>query len=532
MNNFRFSDIPHLIKLRLFEFIFLGLIFFLIFISLFQFIANKNNDNDLSTQEQKRYLAKSEVIVYPIIEKRIVSDNYIKYNTFSYGEELFTNEQLLLRLLDSLDLLKYPGLYNKKSEAYYDTRKVLDASSIKIDRTTNKIKIEVESYNEEFSHEFANHIANSYHDVLYDYYKLLASDIASNSIHNEILETVIIEPGKIIAVNNHVSRSKEPSDVPEIMNDNSNLLVNGSMLVMSVLLGLVFASFIVLGKYFSDRKIYDDLHFQQCEIPFLGWVPINWNSKNKNKMSICNSESLEIKNEDIFPIYNKLISISQRDSTRVFGIISTIDGEGKSFLSYCLSDCFNKSKIKMLLISPSPKGSLLNTPYHFSLTDILNKNSNLDEYISDCNFFIGQIIIDDSEQLFLRERRKFEEIFEEISKKVDYMLFDIPSFSELGKFTTFLGYIKSSIIVARAGITDLRNFASLIDCVTTFNINIIGAVLNCVNPVLVSKDSIIYLRSQPRKITMNSRFIVEKIPKTIQLYKKYFLYHMRNCIDK
>jgi hypothetical protein len=41
-------------------------------------------------------------------------------------------------------------------------------------------------------------------------------------MHNEILETVIIEPGKIIAVNNHVSRNKELSDGPEIMYDNND----------------------------------------------------------------------------------------------------------------------------------------------------------------------------------------------------------------------------------------------------------------------------------------------------------------------
>jgi Mrp family chromosome partitioning ATPase len=531
MQIFRFSDIPHLIKLRLFEFIFLTLIFFLVFISLFQFIANKNYDNHLSTQEQKRYLAKSEVIVYPIIEKRIISDNYIKYSTLSYGEELFTNEQLLLRLLDSMDLLKYPGLYGYISESSYDSRRVMEASSIKINRTTNKIRIEVESYNEEFSHEFANYIANSYSDVLYDYYKLLASDISSSIMHNEILETVIIEPGKIIAVNNHVSRNKELSDGPEIMYDNNDLPINYSMLLMSVLLGLVFAGLIVLGKYFSARKIYDDLQLQESGIPFLGWVPLNRDSNNKDQIALYNYNSLEIGDEYIIPIFNKLISILQRDSTKVFGIVSTIDGEGKSFLCYSLADCFCDSNMKVLLVTNSQRGSLLSTPYNFSLTDILNRKSNLDEYFSQGNSLIGQIIIDDSELLLLRDRRKFKEIFDQLSETVDYVLFDIPSFSQLDKFTTFLGYVTSSIIVTRAGITDLKILSSLIKCVNSFDVSIIGAILNCVDPVLVSKESEIFLQSQSSKITMTSPSIIQRMPKTIRLYKKYYLYQMRNGIN-
>ncbi|WP_168796647.1 GumC family protein [Cognatitamlana onchidii] len=257
--------------------------------------------------------------------------------------------------------------------------------------------------------------------------------------------------------------------------------VSGNKMVTyfgAIFVGFLIPFLVIYIVDLLDTKIHnkEDLQNEIYTIPVLGEIPnVKGGDKNlikKNDRSIL-SESFRIikTNFDFIRKTNKE-SVSQRN---VFFVTSTINGEGKSFVSLNTALTSSNSGNKVLLI-----GADLRNPQIYSAiktkTEVESKFG-LSEYLADTNLSLDEIIntykINDIEidimlsgkippnpaELLMGDRMK--NLFDVVSNQYDVVIVDTAPSMLVTDTLLISEYASYTIYLVRAGYTEKRilNFA-------------------------------------------------------------------------
>ncbi|WP_248722977.1 polysaccharide biosynthesis tyrosine autokinase [Seonamhaeicola sp. ML3] len=246
----------------------------------------------------------------------------------------------------------------------------------------------------------------------------------------------------------------------------------------AVLLGMLIPFATIYVKDLTDTKIHnkEDLQQEISNITVLGEIP-NFSKKangliSKNDRSVL-SESFRIIRTNFDYVRR---GRNNKENDNVLFVTSTINGEGKSFVSLNLGLTLANTGKRVLLI-----GADIRNPQIFSaIKNKTNKEQSkigLTEFLVDESIIIGEAInsydlnnisIDimlsgkvppNPAELLMSERMK--EVFDTVSKQYDYVIVDTAPSMLVTDTLLFSQYAGHTIYVTRAGYTEKRilNFA-------------------------------------------------------------------------
>ena len=171
-------------------------------------------------------------------------------------------------------------------------------------------------------------------------------------------------------------------------------------------------------------------------------------------------------------------------------ITSSIEGEGKSFISANLATTFANSTEKVLLIDcdlrKGRQHELLNIENHMDLglSNLLideEWNKNIKKYIQETGINNLSILtrgVIPPNPTSLLESAKLEQIINELEKQYDIIIFDTPPVTGLSDTLILTRLTDAVIIVARARKTPIELLENTAKSLRNVKANIIGVILN------------------------------------------------------
>lgn len=171
-------------------------------------------------------------------------------------------------------------------------------------------------------------------------------------------------------------------------------------------------------------------------------------------------------------------------------ITSSMESEGKSFISANLAATFANSTEKVLLIDcdlrKGRQHQLFNidNQLNLGLSNLLideDWKKNLKKYIRETDIDNLSILTSGSippNPTSLLESTKLEQVVTELEKKYDIIIFDTPPVTGLSDTLILTRLTDAVIIVARARKTTIELLENTVESLKNVNANIIGVILN------------------------------------------------------
>ncbi|QMU64051.1 MAG: polysaccharide biosynthesis tyrosine autokinase [Flavobacteriaceae bacterium] len=247
---------------------------------------------------------------------------------------------------------------------------------------------------------------------------------------------------------------------------NSSVYPNRKMIYMiALLLGLLIPFIIIYLLDLLDTKIHNKQDIEsEISIPFIGDVPKSTSSKEKivvgNNVRSGTAEAFRLIRTNL----DFMLASNRKQSKTIF-VTSTINGEGKSFISLNLAATLALSKKKVLLIgmdlrAPKVK-EYLEIPDRKGITNyITDENLNLDELIfsvpkiKDLDIIASGVIPPNPAELLMTER--VENLFTIVKEEYDIVIVDTAPVN-LVTDTLLIGkYADMFMYVVRANYLDKR----------------------------------------------------------------------------
>ena len=263
----------------------------------------------------------------------------------------------------------------------------------------------------------------------------------------------------------------------------------------AALIGLLFSVFICFVMEYMDTtlKKAEEVEFY-AKMPFLGYIPSMGNIfKNRKKMYLFAHLKPDSQVAESFRnVKVALIFASPEEKfMQAIGVTSSVPKEGKSFVASNLAISFARAKEKTLLIDGDMRQCSLMESFSENpergLGDILDGKAGLDEavvstQISNLSFLsAGNCPTDPTDLL---SQQKFNDLFEEIKKKFQRIVIDIPSMLSFNDIFFWGSKCDGIIDVVGAGTTPLKDITAATRKLEG-KANIIGGVLNNIS---VEKD--------------------------------------------
>jgi len=507
MKVFKISDMLHIIRVRLVSFLVISVIVSIIFFLTFVYAGYSSERKYLEDPAGKKYTATSEVLVSPIVEKRVlISDSAILHSSkvITYGDELILKEYSIIDLVEELGIEGYSRGTATDLKDTFSMNEIIKDTSIVVTRSGNLVKISVTSFNSNFSNDLANFVASKYEEVL-DYHSILQKRDLPISDSKLFSEIVTIEPGRIIRT--YLAEKEEEIIILK--------KANVQMIALAPMLGVFIAFFMVWISYFFNTRVYDVSDLAGSGVPFLGWIVLS--GKKKFEQLVDTSK------DEMVPIVEKLLSVIENSGQKIVGVLSASDNEGKTTIATCLCNSLIASGKKTLLISLVDQKSITNATFFevdslAKLEEITQESFN--SVLENSNLSILKL----KESIFseMRIKEKAKQVFDKLDESFDYIIVDFPSFyKDRNIFFVLTKYIDCSIIITRAGITKIDEMTYLKEELESLGVKIHGLIINAVVPQLTSKDSEIFRFEKKIEKSRNSgKYLGQRKFTTIGIYKK------------
>ncbi len=247
------------------------------------------------------------------------------------------------------------------------------------------------------------------------------------------------------------------------------------------LIGLLIPFSIIYAKDFFDNKVHSMHHLEKVvpDLPILGELPrISKKDKKivtKNDRSVL-AEALRIIRTNLDYLI-KTTNLQHSGTKNIIFVTSSLPGEGKTFLSANLSMILATTQKKVLLIGGDIRNPKFVNFFVGQNIDRLSANKNdpdkgLTEFLIDETLSIRDItnsmlvhensfdvifsgkIPPNPAELLLSSR--FEELFDEASRKYDYVIVDTAPMLPVSDTLLISQYANQIIYVTRAGTTELN----------------------------------------------------------------------------
>jgi len=255
--------------------------------------------------------------------------------------------------------------------------------------------------------------------------------------------------------------------------------------LLSFFLGLaVPVSFILLIDYFND-KVTELNHVEKItDYPVMGNIFRN----TENTQMVLNHVPNSIIAESFRSLRTNILYDNKKKSPPVMMITSTMQGEGKSFVSLNLATAFALYNTKVLLLSfdlrkPSVS-KLLDLHNEKGLSTYLSNNCDLENIIFQTeikNLWTipsGPIPPNPSE---LIASEKTNQLFNDLRKKFDYIIIDTPPIGIVTDALMLEKYSDINLFIVRHNHTKKRMLSNLLLNLKKKNITNVNLVINDIN---------------------------------------------------
>lgn len=265
--------------------------------------------------------------------------------------------------------------------------------------------------------------------------------------------------------------------------NNFNIVSKSTRLnyIIALILGILLPGIFVYIKYYFNSKVLTDKDIEkETDLPILGHI-----LKNKNKdPDLVFTDSRSTISESFRMFRTNLDFARKKEGSQVIMVTSTMQGEGKSFVSNNLAHSLAiNSKKTILLVFDLRKPKLyINVPHTVvGLTNYLIKKAPLTEIIQKTDIENLDVIQTGAlppnpSELIASENTAT--LFAELRKIYDYIIIDSPPLGIISEGLTLTKHTDLTIFVVRYNYTRVKPLSNLLKRLKSNNVENINLVTN------------------------------------------------------
>lgn len=194
-------------------------------------------------------------------------------------------------------------------------------------------------------------------------------------------------------------------------------------------------------------------------------------------------------NKAVLNAYEMLMAnISINDSKekiKTIALTSCGPKEGKTSLAIGLATTMARSGWKVLLIDADMRkpnaAKRLNDSSVNGLSDYIARNMDLNDILTDTNILNLTYLScgnDSLNPVYVLKSDRFNELIEKVRKEYDFVLLDTPALESVIDGAIVASKVDAALLIARMGHTSISNIKRFLEVLSSFNVNLLGVVLN------------------------------------------------------
>lgn len=338
--------------------------------------------------------------------------------------------------------------------------------------------------------------------------EVLSVDRQLNAIQNTInvetrrlVQSIKIElSGQFSGNNIRIVDSAITPQFPVFPRKLLNLLIG---LMGGLLLGILMA-FVV--DFFDQSVKNSEEMDSKLGLPFLGFVPYEKNKKKESEYATMLKEGNFLKAENVRNIRTMLRFALAEDPNAPFLITSSLQGEGKSYLSSNLLVALAQTGKKVLLIDGDLRRSRVHKAFHLSLdkglSNIWDKDSKKADYAANIqpvadvkNLFVMTSGTRPPNPAELLGTPKLGDFLAWAQKNYDQVVVDCPAILPVSDTMLWGRYIPRAIFVIKYGKTNVKLAKVALDKLQKAGVKVLGGVIGAYQPQGLSYGKYGYYKS-------------------------------------
>ncbi|MFP4341095.1 MAG: GumC family protein [Cyclobacteriaceae bacterium] len=233
------------------------------------------------------------------------------------------------------------------------------------------------------------------------------------------------------------------------------------ILLLAFMAGMVLPLGFIWLHYHSNNKVIekDDIE-EVISFPLLGIIPVS--SKDKG-LAVANLPQSQI--DEAFHFWRNALNrqfVLPAGTTRIIGITSSQQGDGKTFCAANLSVSYSRSRKKTLVISADLRKPKLYQYFglkNIGMVEYLEQGAKLFEVIQPTQvknlYFLGAGWLSGDLQSML-ESDRMGQLFEELKAQFDVIIVDTPPIGLVADYYSLCPYFTQHVFVIRQGATDTQ----------------------------------------------------------------------------
>lgn len=262
----------------------------------------------------------------------------------------------------------------------------------------------------------------------------------------------------------------------------------GSILAISIFLGLVFALIHTLFRVKYDTKIKDryDIH-AVTDIPIFGLIPFVKNREKYNTAYVLDEPSSSV-SESFRTIKNNLEYTVTDKQCKVILVTSTIPNEGKTTVSANLSAILGMGEKKSIILSLDLRRPEMHHKFKLSnkegMSDVLSNKVDINDVIWESEHYSNFSIVTSGgippNPAELLASNRMKEVIEELSRSYDYIVLDTPPFEYVSDALSLVKYADITLFVVKSEFSEEKYIKDIDKLINRVGIKNAGIILNSV----------------------------------------------------
>ncbi len=322
-----------------------------------------------------------------------------------------------------------------------------------------------------------------------------------NTETRRLVQSIKIELSGQFSGNN--IRIVDPAIVPTIP-VRPRKLIN---LLVGLLSGALLGVLVAFGVEFVDQSVKNSEEMDtKLGLPFLGFVPYEKNKKKESEYGTMLKEGNFLKAENVRNI-RTMLGFSMADNpNNPFLITSSLQSEGKSYLSSNLLVALAQSGKKVLLIDGDLRRGRVHKVFKLSLdkglSNIWDKDPKKSDYASNVqpiadvkNLFVMTSGVRPPNPAELLGTPKLADFVAWAKKNYDQVVVDCPAILPVSDTMLWGRYIPQAIFVIRYGKTNVKLAKIALDKLQKAGVKVLGGVIGAYQPQGLSYGKYGYYKS-------------------------------------